>query len=518
MISFDCKKWLRYFILLFCIFILLLIGFWAAKKGAATTYESGVSNLRVFAEDSRIHISWATPIGLHLNSIELTIRSNSGEITKHLNPSCSSYEFTEGTHGQLYYFMVQVRFDDGHLSAGQEDCTLFWRAEELPDLPLLSITTTFDEDPSFMEAERPEGCWGHTITNNDYHSGTLDISHTASSIHTTAQIKVRGNTSAFAEKTPYKIKLDQAVDLLSRNDSKYNSRYWVLIDDASFLRTIVGTEIARQCGIEWQPSYAFVNVVLNGDWKGCYLLMEAVEKGEGRCNINDSGYILENDVYWWNADDIYFRTAHQIYEVAYTFQYPCPDQVTDSSKDAIKDYITEFETALYDDDEHYSDYIDLHSWAAWLLVHDIMGTSDAGGANIFLYKYDLNQNAPNQTKLKMGPLWDFGSSYEMEDTWANVHEGPISDVFYYPQLLKQESFVHEYKKLWYSISDNLAANTMYTLEQYYSEYGTALQESRDLEATRTGTETENVKDELTQVSTWLSSRIPWLNDSIASIP
>ena len=59
--------------------------------------------------------------------------------------------------------------------------------------------------------------------------------------------------------------------------------------------------------MEWQPRYDFVNVILNVDFLGCYWLVEAVGTGEYRCNIQDSGYLIECDAYWWNSNDEYFK-------------------------------------------------------------------------------------------------------------------------------------------------------------------------------------------------------------------
>lgn len=515
MIWFERRKLLR------CLMIVLGMAgmIYVLERAAKTEWEmdgAEVSNLLVRTEDSKICVSWRNPFDWKFRGTEILIHSDTKDYVETLSSSQSSFEFTEGVSGEKYIFTVRAKYSRDIVSTGVTGEALFLDYSKVPDFPLLVVDTIGYVEPPSEEAERPEGCWGHTITGNDYVPGILKLFQNGiAKMETETKIKVRGNTSAFGEKKPYKIKLDKADDLLDRGDDGYDSRNWVLLDDTSLTSTVAGMKVAEKCGLEWQPEYEFVNVIINGDFRGCYLLSEAVEKGEKRCNISDSGYMIENDVYWWNQDDVYFRTQHQIYEVGYTFKYPEARLVNDSIKHGIRDYLNEFEDALFNGDEGFEEYIDMQTWAAWLLVHDIMGTKDAGGANIFLYKYDLNQNNPTSTPLKMGPVWDFGSAYSTEDAWANVHEGPISDVFYFPQLLQYESFRKEYRELWQSISDDIEMDIIQFEKELYNEKGAALQESRNLEARYSGIEAGSVEGEIQEALDWFSKRIAWINNAVS---
>jgi len=64
----------------------------------------------------------------------------------------------------------------------------------------------------------------------------------------------------------------------------------------------------------------FVNVLLNGDYRGIYMLSEAVNCNPD-CRIDvdkEADYIFEWDAYWWN-EDLYFES---LYGNKYTFKHP----------------------------------------------------------------------------------------------------------------------------------------------------------------------------------------------------
>ena len=107
---------------------------------------------------------------------------------------------------------------------------------------------------------------------------------------------IRGNTTARAKKKPYKIKLQKKADLLLRgDDEKYGDKDWLLILDES-LSAKTGFKLNELAGMQWTPSYQYVNLILNGEYKGLYMLCESVERNKScRLNVDKSGYIFEYD-------------------------------------------------------------------------------------------------------------------------------------------------------------------------------------------------------------------------------
>lgn len=391
-------------------------------------------------------------------------------------------------------------------------------------LPLLVIDTDSGKDPDGHPVYPPDGAWGVGLAGNEYCTGTMlvylgdELLYNSgdynSSNDTGVRIRLRGNTSAFGQKKPYKIKLEKKADLLFRGVQGYEDKEWVLLNtwEDNIVKTVIGFKIGELLGLGWHPAYRYVNVVLNGDYKGVYILAESVKRASYRCDVAKSGYILEDDAYWWN-EEVYFKGEILPYPVGYTFKYPDSDDVGATQISLIKNYIIDFESALKSG-VGYEEYIDVESFAAWLLAHDILGTRDSGGANRFLYKYNYNEQAPTSTKLKMGILWDFNTCFRAEG-WSTIHGKSYS--FYYTWLLKYDSFVDIYTSLWHKVKAVLPDEISLTLDSLLQSEGEALDKSMEYELARWGYSPEETAVLYDKYKSLLNERIEWISANIHSM-
>lgn len=175
------------------------------------------------------------------------------------------------------------------------------------NVPCLVVSTIDEKEPTAEWAYAPEGYSGRTLTGNEYVRGRMAFFVNDSVWYDSGEylagasgvrIKLRGNTSALWNKKSYKIKLSKKNDLFFRDDKKYKSKDWILLNCPKIdLNTIVGFKISELLGMEWTPKSQFVNLIVNGDYKGLYVLVEAIDKDAGRINISNNGFILEDDPY-----------------------------------------------------------------------------------------------------------------------------------------------------------------------------------------------------------------------------
>ena len=368
-----------------------------------------------------------------------------------------------------------------------------------PDIPLLNIETVNGEMPTCTVIYAPEGCTGVSITDNEYVPGRMTVTLKGEILYDSKEyvkgesgmkIKRRGNsTGAYMEQHPYKIKLSKKYDLLERGDKSFKHKEWVLLcmytwnvkmtNQESNILNVVGSIVSKIVHQEWTPEFEFVNVMINGEYQGMYYLMESVDSGEKRVVLDDTGFFIEDDTFWWN-EAVYFKTNHQNTNVGYTYKYPDDDDVTDSIQNVIQQYMNEFESVLYANGD-LSPYIDYESFAKWILIHDILGTDDAAGCNRFLYKYDFNKSNPYSSKLKMGPVWDFDSTFRSEG-WSTIHT--TDSWFYYSLLFKRDDFIKTYVNLWKQIRPTILEDLQTGLNNFLEKYKNVFDESMKLHQTK----------------------------------
>ncbi|MCR4902037.1 MAG: CotH kinase family protein [Butyrivibrio sp.] len=387
--------------------------------------------------------------------------------------------------------------------------TLSVSESERPNLPLIQISTKDGELPTYEVVTSSEGYAGETITNNEYVKGNMTVSGSGVlSGQYEMKFKIRGNTSAVeSEKKPYKIKLSEKADLLGRGDS-YADKTWILLSTGTSLNTYIGDFIAQKVKMEWTPSMAFVNVEINGDWQGLYILTEAVQEGSNRVNISNSGYLFENDAYWWN-EDYYFKTKAQAPYLGYTFKYPDITSFSDSRLTSIKSVMQKAENYINSGSSSLWSVCDKDTWARWLLARDILGQGDPSGSNMYFYK----NSSSSSDLVKMGPLWDFDSAFMHVSDWSEQHE--VSYLPYY-KLVENETFVNAYIGAWSEISGTLQTDISTCLDNLQKSQGAALNASRQLDKKRWGSAYVPIETEIKNDKAFFNTHLAWMNTKISS--
>ena len=304
-------------------------------------------------------------------------------------------------------------------------------------LPLVSITTVDEEEPTCDYVSAPEGSLGMSITNATKVPGRVMVILRGDTVFDSGEyekdvsgmtIKIRGNSSAYSEKQPFKIKLQQKGDMLRRSNPRYEDKNWVLIYEASYtLNNLLARLVCKMTRMEWVPEGEYVNVIFNGHFRGLYFLSESVDRNP-KCRIDvdkQTGYIIELDPYWWN-EDVSFET--QLTQgspyTRYTFKYPDEDNLSEEQIAYISEEMTATERSIMD--STYADHIDVESFVTWILTHEILGTWDAQGSNTFLSKYDNT----TESKMKLGPPWDFDTILQTEGEWSNMHDSMLLPWFW----------------------------------------------------------------------------------------
>lgn len=380
-------------------------------------------------------------------------------------------------------------------------------------LPVLDISTVDHEEPTCDYVSAPAGCWGKSITNATKVPGRLRIFKGSDEpAYDTGEyddgmggmtVKLRGNTSAYRAKKPYKIKLTDAADLIQCNRGVMKDKEWVLLVDDS-QRAFSGLTLGRMMGMKWTPRFQYVNLVFNDEYRGVYLLIESVKRNtDCRINVSKQGYIIEADAYWWNEDFAIRSTISSPY--GFTFKYP--KEFSDGQVEFIQQYLKEYEASLFK--SNYTDYIDIESFARWCLIQDIFGVYDSGGTNRFMSKYDQNPSS----LLEMPCLWDFDSMESYTTGWSRCH----TEHFYMLFNNSNRQFLYEYIWQWIRVCDTLAEQMQDELTAFYhSQDGTGLSNSYPLD-NRRWNRTVYFSSNISSRKKWYLNRLPNLDALITSL-
>lgn len=308
---------------------------------------------------------------------------------------------------------------------------------------------------------------GKTIESKDVYQNVLVTIADQGGVvlKTSGRAKGRGNATWSYEKKPYKIKFDEKQEVLGFPSNKE----WVLLAeycDKSLMRTAYMCELARTVGHPYPINYQHVQLYLNDEYMGLYVLTDQVEKKANRVDIEDDGFLFENDNYYYQ-EPLYFQTSTKGYY--YTFKHPDPEDGEiaegDDSYSYISGFMDEFEAALYGDDFKdpevgYRKYIDVEVFAKWFLVQELIANLEPN-----MYYVLPTRGA----RLQIGPAWDaewsLGLAYKESETanWASLPTKPDRNQSiwtkwkYFGRLFEDEYFVDVVRAEWDTLKVKLPA-------------------------------------------------------------
>lgn len=500
-------------LLCLAVFVCLAGVFFVNEKSDTVGFDSTA----IKSLDRVIAIDWDIKNFVEYRGTEVSIFQNEKEIfSQEFDSLKGRYDFVSGEHGKSYTIKLKPKKRGGEYGDEKVSKAVFLDYDKLPDMPTFFINTYSGTEPTYKEAKKPEDIevWGYTITDKEILSGELTfIDKDEDKRINNIKINVRGNTSAVDhEKKPYKIEFENPVNFLGLgNDKEYSD--WILLNNGNELNTFVSNETSRIVDTQWQPDMRFINVFLNNDFKGVYGLTPSVsfEYAYKSDFISEDGYMFENNMYWWDGEEPYFRLSNQIPMLAYTCSYPTMKSIEDPRLKSLQNYMQTFENLILSDDDTYKEYIDIETFAKWILIRDMLGEWDSGGSNMFFYKYDYDEKNITSSKVKIGPVWDSDGAFVIENEWSPCRE---EDIFWYNKLFEDEEFVAINKNEWEKVKDTYVSDINTCLTELETEYGEALDESWRMEQERWGEEIPCFSDQKNKIISYLEKRVIWLDENI----
>ena len=407
------------------------------------------------------------------------------------------------------------------------------------NLPIISINTYGEDIPDEPRIDAYMG-----IINNN--SGINNINDPFNDYNGKITIEMRGNSSQEQEKPPYRF---ETVDNNGENNNVKllglpEENDWILYapwSDKSLLRNVLIYSLSNEMG-RYAPRSKFVELYLNNEYRGVYVLMEKIKRDKNRVAISSldpnsnfgdnltGGYILKFD--WAETGDNNGGFFSLIDGMRYNYHYPKPDEISSEQENYIQSYINSYENIMnsnkYNSEEGYSSFIDIGSFVDFIILQEISRNVDAYGLSTYIYKDKESIN----NKLTAGPIWDFNHGFGNCDyykAWETVgwnisytYNDMDQRAFWWLKLWNDDNFQEMIKDRYKLLREStLSTNNINTLiDQYVFKLGTSVNKN----FTKWPILGEYIwpnkqvfdtyQEEIIYLKTWINNRLTWMDSEL----
>ena len=295
--------------------------------------------------------------------------------------------------------------------------------QKIPDDPRITATMNL--------VNNGPGIYNHTSDPGNGYSGQISI-------------EVRGESSAwFSPKKSYS--LETQTDSGTNNNISLlglpQENDWVLYApylDKSLLRNVLSYRLFEEMG-NYSPRTRFVEVVVNNDYKGLYILTEKIKRDKNRVDMAKllpedisgdeltGGYLLRIDKLSGMSSELFWESPvsppYAGYEsVTYSYFDPKYEELNDIQRSYIMEHMRKFESALVhryfkDPESGYRAYLDIPSMVDIMILNEFTKEVDA-----YLYShYFYKQKDSDGGKLVNGPPWDYNLAFGNNDYYEDLH-------------------------------------------------------------------------------------------------
>lgn len=348
------------------------------------------------------------------------------------------------------------------------------------------------------------------------------------------EIKIRGNTSQFPPKKPYKIHTIHAsnennnVSLLGlppEND-------WILNNipyEPSYIRDFISYGLSEKIG-NYAPRCRYCEVVIDGDYKGLYIFTEKMKADKSRIDIkcqqvpdnpdNDCAYIFKADRDTNKTSWVDYPYHIQYSDsVVYSITYPKTETITENQIEFIQNYyfnlIDQINIQNQAIDVGFPALIDIPSFIDFMLIGEF-------SSNVDIYQLSTYFHKDTHGKLRAGPVWDFnltfGNDIQYNRSRYNVWQFSNHNnegAKFWTDLFNNPTFRCHLSKRWHELTEEGQPLNSESVFSYIDETIEPLADAITRDCTRWN-KTNHHASNIDSMKTWITNRINWMNTKLDS--
>jgi hypothetical protein len=329
---------------------------------------------------------------------------------------------------------------------------------------------------------------------------------------------------------------------------------WILhapYSDKSLIRNMLIYDWWEKLG-HYSCRTKFCELLLNGDYRGVYILMEQIKWDKDRIHIvkmdtddnqGDSltgGYIIKIDKpiggdekYDWSTSIDTFQGVKA--NVSFQYDYPNDDEITNDQGAYIQSFIQEFEEVLASElfkskKNGYRHYVDVRSFMDFFILQELAHNVDGYRSSTYLYKNRDSEGG----KLHAGPVWDFnlslgntnGCEGEKVEGWALDHPcDPTVIPFWWRRMHQDSTYKAELVDRWNELREGQLSdeNLISDIDEHIIDLGNSI----DRNYIRWPILGEQIwpnyfvgnthKEEIEYLKDWVLKRARWIDENIESL-
>ncbi|MFP9098672.1 CotH kinase family protein [Flavobacterium sp. RHBU_24] len=405
------------------------------------------------------------------------------------------------------------------------------------NLPIVIITTDnnaeIPDDPKIPASMK-------IIYHTDGSTNYVSDQDTPSLLNYSGRIKIelRGSSSQDLPKKQYSWTTYENNDTTKKKVSimgmpKQND--WILNGlafDPSLIRDYLSYNLSRQMGY-YTTRTQWCEVIINGDYRGLYILQEKLKQDENRINIEEiaedasegmpltGGYITKADK-TTGGDPVAWSMQSYVGWTDFIHELPKPEDVTPAQDDYIHG---QFNSLASTSDAHNNDFatgypsiIDIPTFVDFMVMSEISGNVDTYQISTYFHK-DIGG------KLRAGPIWDYNLTYGNDlfiygfdrshyNVWQfdnGDNEGPK----FWKDLYNTPLFKCYFSRRWHEVTQAGQPLNVQSINAFIDETTALIADAAVREQERWGT-VPDFAGEVQTMKNWIAQRIAWINNHIGS--
>ncbi len=368
-------------------------------------------------------------------------------------------------------------------------------------------------------------------------------------------IEWRGSSSQGFPKKPYSIEL--------RNDKGEDNPFalcgfpvesdfilFASYNEKSLMHNVFTMSLGRQMNM-YSSRTKYVEVILDGSYQGVYVLMEKIKVDKNRVNIASlttqdnagdqltGGYIIKIDKNTGTNNGSFRSNYPNSYGKISEYFYHAPKLINSVQKNYIKNYVNEFESAIYtvslkDTLKGYRKFIDVKSFIKMFILNEISRNVDGYRISSFFHKDKDSKGG----KLVAGPPWDYDISYgnadycegNRFDLWGYKFNDICNGDFwqvpgFWDKLLADPYFVNELRAYWFKERKAGGILELSKLLKEVDAYALELEDAQNRNFNKWPILGKyiwpnpqpipiNYSGEVLELKNWLKNRLTWIDQNL----